>query len=206
MPSPANLDIRLCRMQISSPRSPLDCQALSLDLPLPSDPYRSRPSARLPPMSIPPIHSNALQYRQKPGTPRYNPISPKSLSGHETRSPTNPQTRLGDHPGSHMLSKPPEYTAEPQRGSLYSSTESAPDVEGSYDVTSSSILDSPGTMNLAMDSPGVARRAKAHVPSACVNCKRKHLACETRRPCNRCLQSGKEVSPYYVLEFSIPAN
>ncbi|MCJ1292265.1 hypothetical protein MMC34_003815 [Xylographa carneopallida] len=49
-------------------------------------------------------------------------------------------------------------------------------------------------MLLPLGSPGTARRAKAHVPSACVNCKRKHLACETRRPCNRCLQAGKEAT------------
>ncbi|KAL9104557.1 MAG: hypothetical protein Q9163_000531 [Psora crenata] len=42
--------------------------------------------------------------------------------------------------------------------------------------------------------PGIAKRAKAHVPSACVNCKKKHLACETKRPCNRCIQNGKESS------------
>ncbi|KAG8527639.1 uncharacterized protein KY384_007792 [Bacidia gigantensis] len=40
--------------------------------------------------------------------------------------------------------------------------------------------------------PGIARRAKAHVPSACVNCKKKHLACETKRPCTRCVHNGKE--------------
>ncbi|MCJ1381118.1 hypothetical protein MMC17_004227 [Xylographa soralifera] len=49
-------------------------------------------------------------------------------------------------------------------------------------------------MLLPLGSPGTVRRAKAHVPSACVNCKRKHLACETRRPCNRCLQAGKEAT------------
>ncbi|KAL8782311.1 MAG: hypothetical protein Q9213_005505 [Squamulea squamosa] len=54
--------------------------------------------------------------------------------------------------------------------------------------------DSPGAQQLAAGVPGVARRAKAHVPSACVNCKRKHLACETKRPCNRCLQTGKEAT------------
>ena len=51
----------------------------------------------------------------------------------------------------------------------------------------------PSEGQLVPGPPGIARRAKAHVPSACVNCKKKHLACETRRPCNRCVLNGKEV-------------
>ncbi|KAL8796572.1 MAG: hypothetical protein Q9182_007349 [Xanthomendoza sp. 2 TL-2023] len=65
--------------------------------------------------------------------------------------------------------------------------------EGSNDSLSPP-QDSPEAQQLAAGVPGVARRAKAHVPSACVNCKRKHLACETKRPCNRCLQTGKEAT------------
>lgn len=53
-------------------------------------------------------------------------------------------------------------------------------------------------------SPGIAtrsppqrptRRTKAHVASACVNCKKKHLGCDSARPCRRCVLSGKAVSP-----------
>lgn len=43
-------------------------------------------------------------------------------------------------------------------------------------------------------TPKQTRRAKAHVASACVNCKRKHLGCDSSRPCKRCVASGKEVS------------
>lgn len=42
-------------------------------------------------------------------------------------------------------------------------------------------------------SPRATRKTKAHVASACVNCKRKHLRCDETRPCRRCVQSGKEV-------------
>lgn len=42
-------------------------------------------------------------------------------------------------------------------------------------------------------SPRTTRKAKAHVASACVNCKKKHLRCDNARPCRRCVQSGKEV-------------
>lgn len=42
--------------------------------------------------------------------------------------------------------------------------------------------------------PRSTRRAKAHVASACVNCKRKHLGCDPARPCRRCVLAGKAVS------------
>ncbi|PGH34590.1 hypothetical protein GX50_02573 [[Emmonsia] crescens] len=42
--------------------------------------------------------------------------------------------------------------------------------------------------------PRSTRRAKAHVASACVNCKRKHLGCDSARPCRRCVSAGKEES------------
>jgi hypothetical protein len=43
-------------------------------------------------------------------------------------------------------------------------------------------------------APRATRKTKAHVASACVNCKKKHLRCDNARPCRRCVQSGKEVS------------
>lgn len=42
--------------------------------------------------------------------------------------------------------------------------------------------------------PRTTRRTKAHVASACVNCKRKHLGCDSARPCRRCVVAGKAVS------------
>ncbi|KAJ1929958.1 hypothetical protein FBU59_006999, partial [Linderina macrospora] len=35
------------------------------------------------------------------------------------------------------------------------------------------------------------RGAKPHVPSACTNCKKAHLACDLQRPCRRCVNMGK---------------
>ncbi|KAK8156372.1 hypothetical protein BKA80DRAFT_136940 [Phyllosticta citrichinensis] len=43
-----------------------------------------------------------------------------------------------------------------------------------------------------------ARRNKAHVASACVNCKRAHLSCDVQRPCMRCVASGKEATCFDV--------
>src|SRR5271168_520223 len=39
-------------------------------------------------------------------------------------------------------------------------------------------------------SPRTTRKTKAHVASACVNCKKKHLRCDSARPCNRCTATG----------------
>ncbi|TKY86507.1 hypothetical protein EX895_004656 [Sporisorium graminicola] len=40
-------------------------------------------------------------------------------------------------------------------------------------------------------SPAGRKPVKAHVPSACLNCKRAHLACDVGRPCRRCVNLGK---------------
>ncbi|KAF9417049.1 hypothetical protein BGZ94_010052 [Podila epigama] len=40
--------------------------------------------------------------------------------------------------------------------------------------------------------PARAKPAKAHVPSACINCKKAHLACDLSRPCKRCISVGKD--------------
>jgi hypothetical protein len=45
------------------------------------------------------------------------------------------------------------------------------------------------------------RRTKAHVASACVNCKKKHLGCDSARPCRRCVLAGKAVG---TIILSIP--
>merc|ERR1712000_322120 len=41
-------------------------------------------------------------------------------------------------------------------------------------------------------SPKSQRKAKGHVASACVPCKRAHLRCDAQRPCSRCRSNGKE--------------
>lgn len=51
------------------------------------------------------------------------------------------------------------------------------------------------------------RRTKAHVASACVNCKKKHLGCDPARPCRRCVLAGKAVSvKKYPMNCAIAAN
>ncbi|KAI7829457.1 hypothetical protein BC939DRAFT_27238 [Gamsiella multidivaricata] len=36
------------------------------------------------------------------------------------------------------------------------------------------------------------KSTKPHVPSACINCKKAHLACDLSRPCKRCISVGKD--------------
>lgn len=58
----------------------------------------------------------------------------------------------------------------------------------------------PGTL-VSAPTPAIAgpssgrggRKSKAHVASACINCKRAHLSCDVQRPCARCVASGKQV-------------
>ena len=59
------------------------------------------------------------------------------------------------------------------------------------DVTATAPETQPGPGDI---SARATRKTKAHVASACMNCKKKHLRCDNARPCRRCVQSGKEVS------------
>lgn len=45
------------------------------------------------------------------------------------------------------------------------------------------------------------RKSKAHVASACINCKKAHLSCDVNRPCARCVASGKQVRLLARLRF-----
>ncbi|KAG0270564.1 hypothetical protein DFQ27_004276 [Actinomortierella ambigua] len=40
--------------------------------------------------------------------------------------------------------------------------------------------------------PARSKPNKVHVPSACINCKKAHLACDISRPCKRCVSVGKD--------------
>ncbi|CAD6564002.1 MAG: hypothetical protein ASARMPRED_002632 [Alectoria sarmentosa] len=91
------------------------------------------------------------------------------------------------------LSTPNSTDRETSGTSLHLSSDTHAVLGESNDEVSSNAHDSPEGQ-LVAGPPGIARRAKAHVPSACVNCKKKHLACETKRPCSRCVQTGKEAS------------
>ena len=189
-------------MLVSSPKGIWNCRSLSIHLP-PLGERRNSSSAKnsysSPPMSASPKHSKFVD------SPHYHysykqPYTPSPTSQFIPSKPSPPH-------GKSVRSRPPSSRGEQSaassngdidtaRTSVQFSSDSQVLREGSNDSLSP-LQDSPEAQQLAAGIPGVARRAKAHVPSACVNCKRKHLACETKRPCNRCLQTGKEVSAFH---------
>lgn len=191
-------------MLVPSPRCILNCQALSIHLPpLPdSRDHSSRGKFLSPPMSASPKHSRFVNSPPHPTYHRQYSLSPESTRSASSK-PAVTQTREAQNLKSrpqHLqreVSTPTSSTdiEDPRRPS-HLNNDAHLLREESNDEQSSATQDSPEAQHLAAGMPGIARRAKAHVPSACVNCKRKHLACETRRPCNRCVQTGKEVSQF----------
>ena len=185
-------------MLVSSPRCSLNCQALSIHLPPLGDKRTSSGNNYLsPPMSgsfdrstfEDPSHRHpTANHRQYSLTPP----SRAATSGKSDTRATHVKQSLGKDVRMN-LSTPNSTDRETSGTSLQLSSDTHAVLGESNDEVSSNAHDSPEGQ-LVAGPPGIARRAKAHVPSACVNCKKKHLACETKRPCNRCVQTGKEVS------------
>ena len=185
------------QLLVSSPRCSLNCQALSIHLPPLGDKRISSGNNYLsPPMSgsfdrstfDDSSHHHSNNHRQYSLTPPSRP----STSGKTDTRTTHVKTSLGKDVRVN-LNTPNSADRETSGTSLQMSSIAHTGLGESNDEVSSNAHDSPEGQ-LVAGPPGIARRAKAHVPSACVNCKKKHLACETKRPCNRCVQTGKEVS------------
>ena len=193
------------QMLVASPRCALNCQQLKIHLPplAESRDLQSTGHYLSPPMSASPVQSRFANTPQQ----FFNYHRKHSDSSKSGRSDSGKHTPASSHGGLSSnarhheqplgLSTPPSSSgvgaSRASRTSVQSSNGIAPLREESNDDLSTSPKDSPEGQHLIAGAPGIARRAKAHVPSACVNCKRKHLACETKRPCNRCVQTGKEV-------------
>ena len=197
---------------VPSPQCTLNCQALSIHLPplgqgrdsIPNNNYIS------PPMSASWDRSkfDESYLHRSNGHRQYSLTPPSTSSRLSTSTTSRPPTSSGKlSPTNARTVHANNQLGKDVRGDL--STPSSTDREtpgissrlGSDNHTtlgesnedfSSNAQDSPEGQ-LVAGPPGIARRAKAHVPSACVNCKKKHLACETKRPCSRCVQTGKEV-------------
>lgn len=75
-----------------------------------------------------------------------------------------------------------------------SSIGQAATLPGRQNVFSIGQTTSTGATLTSPTQPRSGRKTKAHVASACMNCKRAHLSCDTQRPCTRCVTSGKQVS------------
>lgn len=159
------------RLFSGSPRCSLDCNALSTHLPPLSEQRRaSQTTYMTPPMSAHAYYNS------------YNERRPSHDQTYSTYAVPDMSKMMVN--GARRMSR--DRASFSDRAYSNDPTQTSP--TWSADVSrEGSLLPGP---------PGVARRAKAHVPSACVNCKKKHLACETKRPCNRCVASGKEVSQF----------
>ena len=184
-----------------SSRCTLNCQALSIHLPpLGEQRHTSQGSNYLsPPMSATfspskyddPTFPQSNSHRQYSLTPPSRPSTSGKHSPTNVRAVKGNKTPAKDVRGDLSITSSTDH--ETSGTSLQLSSDAHPVLLESNDELSSNAQDSPEGQQLVAGPPGIARRAKAHVPSACVNCKKKHLACETKRPCNRCVQTGKEV-------------
>ncbi|KAH8155375.1 uncharacterized protein LAJ45_00385 [Morchella importuna] len=147
--------------------------------------------------------------------PPINPLSPKQQDAR--RRPSNPVTLPYDTQG--MQGRAQEqlaYSHEHQhhlQGPVSATTISSSENEkfpapfpstnngdNSYSHLTQISATAPGSQRSPFATqpsflpPQLPRRTKSHVASACVNCKKAHLACDVRRPCPRCVSLGKQDS------------
>ena len=137
--------------------------------------------------------------------PRRDLIEPLQLAGQRRKRsdspPTSPPASLpGQYPASTSQVEPITQTAtaverQVQPASYFPSYAPGPSYGYGAAVSSTSVTAGPQISQTGYTQvlPRATRKAKAHVASACVNCKTKHLRCDAARPCQRCVQSGKEV-------------
>lgn len=150
---------------------------------LPSPPMSGSPS---PKDSSPDLSRTIGQRRKRSESPPSNVavVAATALVVPPVRvpSPFIPSTRSLVPPVPIQVSRSPYSTSQqPSYGTSLPTTESVSEPDESQRLPRSI-------------SPKGSRKNKAHVASACVNCKKKHLRCDAARPCRRCVQNGKEVS------------
>ena len=182
-------------MLVTSPRCSLNCHGLSMHLPPLGDRRNCSESNYIsPPMSASYSKSN-FDDRIPSHYNSYRPTSSHTSSYTSTSSKRSPTAasvvQINKALARSEFSTPS--SIETACTSVPPGSEASRASGEWNDDISSNPQDSPEGQ-LVPGPPGIARRAKAHVPSACVNCKKKHLACETKRPCNRCITNGKQVS------------
>lgn len=143
--------------------------------------------------------------------PSEDHLDPPQLAGHRRkRSPTPPTAgaatgvdsdappRPSDVEEQFLQQRfPPASTATGSITTTYPSPYTSAQTY-SYGPANPPLVGPPITAEEAQPGPGevspkTTRKTKAHVASACMNCKKKHLRCDNARPCRRCVQSGKEV-------------
>lgn len=107
----------------------------------------------------------------------------------ETREP--PLQHVVSAPDSELSQRPFVNDQLPRLPSVFSGPRTTQPREPPF--STASLISSPPEAAARPLSHKPTRRTKAHVASACVNCKKKHLGCDSARPCRRCVLAGKEV-------------
>lgn len=156
-----------------SPRAPLSRQSMS-----------GSPSAE------PSVTSG----ESKPST--HPPVPPATLTAAEPAA--NLPGRSGLSQPSSVINEPLSAPALPRYGEpivppTFTSTPRPLPGAPQYPLSTLDPSGGPGPSARSLTQKST-RRTKAHVASACVNCKKKHLGCDPARPCRRCVLAGKAVS------------
>lgn len=164
-----------------SPRAPLPRQSMSGSPPAEEPSVTSGESK---PPSYPSVSSPAVT------TTGHGSSSTAPVSGSSQQQQQPPPPPVGDPLPAQV---PPRYGK--QSPSTYVESPGLTSGVPSYPIsTLEPSVPGPATRSLTQKS---TRRTKAHVASACVNCKKKHLGCDSARPCRRCVLAGKAVSIFF---------
>ncbi|KAL2827552.1 hypothetical protein BDW59DRAFT_179077 [Aspergillus cavernicola] len=119
-----------------------------------------------------------------------SPVSPETVTAYE---PTFQRlvTAPGDKPSRQPLAFSEPFPSSRLPHSLTGQASSQPLTATYAQPTFGASPAGPASRALPQKT---TRRTKAHVASACVNCKKKHLGCDQARPCRRCVLSNKEAT------------
>ncbi|KAK9493317.1 hypothetical protein V1508DRAFT_416377 [Lipomyces doorenjongii] len=127
-----------------------------------------------------PMRLNAIMApSQSPYVPPYN------LAGHRIQQQLPPLTSAF----ARRMSLPPLLWFGEGQHQFLTPTPNLPPVQPSgplSDAASQQLSSSSTSADREM------RRTKSHVVTACSNCKKAHLACDVARPCQRCINLGKQ--------------
>lgn len=146
-----------------------------------------------PPMSVPPSPSEAPPAVATTTATTRGPSLPTATEG-PVISPAIGYPATTVFPPQQNTYDSPSFVPASQ----YGSAAEVPTHQGQRALPphSSSTIDTAAAQRASSAGPSTSRagrRSKAHVASACVNCKRAHLSCDIQRPCERCVNSGKQV-------------
>ena len=165
---------------------------LTLPKPLAAPAWASLPT---PPMSGSPPPEPPAEPSQIAGRRRKRSQTPPTTTTATIATPITPLDTTASRPAALLRGGETigEYARQPGPFALHYPPLPPSSYQAASSLPSSAISLPESRFALSPISPRATRKPKAHVASACVNCKKKHLRCDSTRPCRRCVQSGKEV-------------